>query len=246
MSSFLVFFVTTILAMLPVIELRGAIPIGMSFSLWGENALNLIESVIASIIGGILVCFLVVAIFFPLKKLLSRVTIFRNFFDFFDKKATEQLARFHKKSKQKLKQENSRTTPTMPAPTPQLLTNTRQIIFSEQKIKKLPKNHQKIENLRKCIFVFLFCAIPLPFTGVWSAGALCSLLGIGFWQSVCTLIFANLVSSGIIALFCLIFQNYIDLVLVIMAIIFVMIVLYALTKMLSSRRKIKDNSTFCD
>lgn len=262
MSSFVVFLVTIFCAMLPVVELRGAMPIGMSETLWGDGALGLLGSVTASTIGGILACFVVVAMFIPLKKLLARIPFFSRFFDYFDSKATEQLARFSSKFARvrgkftsifKRKHRPSTATKTATTSREELpVSYTRAITFpappkaktADIKAKKSRKS--KDGTFSKCVLVFLFCAMPLPFTGVWSAGALCGLLGLGFWASVTTLILANLVGSGFVAIFCLIFENYIDLVLLIMAIILLLTILYGVLKLLLSRPKIKDNSTFCD
>lgn len=263
MSEIVVFLVTIGLAMMPIIELRGAMPIGMSDAIWGGSALSLGASAIASVIGGILACFLVVAIFLPLKKLLARIEIFRKFFDYFDRKANEQLERFSRKNRPKNPQKSAiqkRHAEKILVPT-EAKNSTQprtKIVFpapqySRKKSRDFRKNSSQIRrqtntcsSLQKCVIVFLFCAIPLPFTGVWSAGALCSLLGIGVWASVVTLILANLVGSGVMVLFCLIFNSYIDLVLLIMAIILVFVMLYYLAKTLVFRQKIEKNSTFCN
>jgi len=262
MSSLIVFLVTIFCAMLPVVELRGAMPIGMSEALWGDGALGLLGSVTASIIGGILACFVVVAVFIPLKKLLARIPLFGRLFDYFDSKATEHLERFSSKFTRVRGKFTSifKRKPRSPAITKTATKSSEELPDSHKRtisfpapqkaktvdIKAKKSRKSKDETFSKCVLVFLFCAMPLPFTGVWSAGALCSLLGLGFWASVATLILANLVGSGFVAIFCLIFENYIDLVLVIMAIILLLTILYGVLKLLLSHPKIKDNSTFCD
>ena len=259
MSSIIVFWVTILLATLPIIELRGAMPIGMSTALWGECALDTWSSAIASVIGGIVACFVVVLVFIPLKKILSKIKICHKFFDYFDNKANEQLERFTRKKEQKSSQNDKKrkkmhtTHSTMHDTMQNTMQNTMQDL-TRAKIRfpsPRPRQRQKHDpeqnhTLHKCVFVFLFCATPLPFTGVWSAGALCSLFNLGFWASVLTLILANLFGSTIVILFCWAFQNYIDLVLTIMVIILVLVAIYYLAKLLASRFKSKDNSTFCD
>lgn len=243
MSSIIVFLITVLLATLPVIELRGAMPIGMSKALWGDSALSIWGSATACVIGGIVACFIVVAIFIPLKKLLSRIAICRKFFDCFDVKANEYIRRFTPKIKHNSVQnlKNNNLTPENSPAKP----HTKTITFpTSNPVLKEKKKHDN--TFAKCVFVFLFCATPLPFTGVWSAGALCSLLGLGFFPSVLALISANLLGSGVVMLFCLIFSDYIDLVLVIMAIILLLTILYYFAKFLLSSPKIKDNSTFFD
>lgn len=255
--------------MLPVVELRGAMPLGMSSALWGNFALDLGSSVTASIIGGILACFVVVTIFIPLKKLLQKIKLCRKFFDHFEVSANHYLTKFNSKNSQKTHKickkhaKNTNFDSTMQrivprsSPIPQDITShperqkaTQQITFqnkTEQSSQHPPRTKNNGKNtFSKCLFVFLFCAAPLPFTGVWSAGALCSLLNIGYFYSVTTLIFANLFGTGIMTLFCWLFQNYIDLVLTIVAIIMMFVAIYYFTKFVVLRSSKKDNSTFLD
>lgn len=233
-SSVAVFIFTIVLASLPIIEIRGAMPIGMSTTLWGEGALNSTMSMLASTLGGILACFVVVLVFFPLKKLLSRLTIFQRFFAYFDRAATLSLQKFEKKRKKMPK--NSPPQPTSPS-------MTRKIEFNSPQIPQPKKDNL---TLQKCAFVFFFCALPLPFTGVWSAGALASLLNMQFWPSVISLVLANVLSSLVVFGFCSLFQSYIDLVLIIMAIIFVLIAIYYSVAFLTKKLSKTNNSNFLE
>ncbi len=234
MSSTLVFLIAITLAMLPAIEPRGAMPFAMSTALWSDNALGIEQSLIAIIIGGILACFLVVAIFIPLKKLLKKIRPFAKFFDYFEHKADMLLLQFSNTKFIKFRKHNSQ--------------NIKKAFNKNerQKIEFNAPSNKKTEHFRlsKCFLVFLFCAIPLPFTGTWSAGALCSLLGLKFFESVITLILANIVECGFIALFCWLFAEFIDLVLIIMAIIFALTIVYYIIKLIFTRRFNKSNSTF--
>ena len=47
---------TIIISMIPIIELRGAIPFGSAVSLWGENALPVWKSFLFSVLGCTIVC----------------------------------------------------------------------------------------------------------------------------------------------------------------------------------------------
>lgn len=62
---------TLIISMVPIIELRGAIPFGSAVSLWGENALPLWKSFIFSVIGCSIVCVILTFLFWPLFKWLK-------------------------------------------------------------------------------------------------------------------------------------------------------------------------------
>ena len=84
----------------------------------------------------------------------------------------------------------------------------------------------KITDAKKMRLVFLFCALPLPLTGVWAAGALCSCLNLNYFKSVLTLVLANLVSAGCVAIICFCFGEFIDLLLYVMLIIFTLQIIF--------------------
>lgn len=69
---------TLIIAMLPIFELRGAIPFGMSMVFWGNNALNLGTAFLMGFIGSNLVIPIVVLLFNPLLNWLKRRKMFKN------------------------------------------------------------------------------------------------------------------------------------------------------------------------
>ena len=62
---------TTIISMIPIVELRGAIPFGSAVSLWGENALPLWKSFLFSVLGSTFVCVILTFLFWPIFKWLK-------------------------------------------------------------------------------------------------------------------------------------------------------------------------------
>ena len=87
---------TVIIAMFPVIELKGAIPIGMSTDYWGEFALNGSQAFIFSLIGSCLVVPIIALVFIPLVNWLKKTKIFRNFGRFIDNKVTKHSSKINK------------------------------------------------------------------------------------------------------------------------------------------------------
>lgn len=59
---------TIIISMVPIVELRGAIPFGAAKDFWGENALSLGESLLYSLIGSTVVCVILTFFFWPVLK----------------------------------------------------------------------------------------------------------------------------------------------------------------------------------
>ena len=78
---------TAIIGMLPIIELRGAIPVGVF-----TFHLSYIESFLCSFIGNILPVYFIVKYIKPLFNFLGRWKIFKKIIDWSTKKANKQIA----------------------------------------------------------------------------------------------------------------------------------------------------------
>lgn len=140
------------LSMFPLIELKGAIPLGISLGL------GYFESTIISYIGSMLP---VPLIFFTIRKIFK----FLHRYDFYDKLVNKLVDRTLKKG---------------------------------DRIKK-----------KGLLGLFIFVAIPLPGTGIWSGTLIANLLDIRFKHAFITIALGNMVagviiffiSSGIIKIF---------------------------------------------
>lgn len=135
--------IVIIVSMLPLIELRGAIPIGIGLGMSFYE--SLVISFIGSTIPAILIVYLIKYVFFFLRKL-----------KFFDN------------------------------------------IITKIEVRTLSKR----EQIDKYGYwgLFLFVAIPLPGTGVWSGSLLSYLLGMKKLKSLAVVILGNLVAGVIIAI----------------------------------------------
>mgnify|MGYP004531726115 CR=1 FL=1 len=69
---------TILIAMLPIVELRGAIPFGMSIDFWGSNALNAVDSFLVSFLGSSLVVPIIALVFIPILNWLKKTKLFKN------------------------------------------------------------------------------------------------------------------------------------------------------------------------
>ena len=69
---------TTIISMIPIVELRGAIPFGSAISLWGENALPLWKSFLFSVLGSTFVCIVLTFLFWPIFRWLKNTKLFKK------------------------------------------------------------------------------------------------------------------------------------------------------------------------
>jgi len=79
MNTLLVCIICAFLSFVPMIELKGAIPIAMSH-IWQESALSPWLACLVCSIGGVLSCFFIAFIFIFLKKRLLKIRFFRKVF----------------------------------------------------------------------------------------------------------------------------------------------------------------------
>ena len=77
---------TIFISMIPVIELRGAIPFGSSKEIWGDKALSVFEASFYSVIGSILAAVAIILLMIPLFKLLRKTKVFNRLVDSLESK----------------------------------------------------------------------------------------------------------------------------------------------------------------
>ena len=89
---------TFIISMVPIVELRGAIPFGSAKSFWGDNALSLWSSFFVSVAGSTLVCLILTFAFMPIFKWLKRTKAFKKLAEFVEKKLSKNSSKINKKT----------------------------------------------------------------------------------------------------------------------------------------------------
>lgn len=80
---------TIIIAMFPVIELKGAIPVGMNADFWGEHVLNGTQAFLFALLGSCLVVPILALLFNPIISWLKRTKLFRKLGEFIDSKVNK-------------------------------------------------------------------------------------------------------------------------------------------------------------
>lgn len=94
------------------------------------------------------------------------------------------------------------------------------------------ENGEKKSDFKKMLGVFLFVALPLPLTGVWTGSAVASIIKLKYPKAVAAVIVGNLVASGIITLLCVFFEKYIDYIILALTIIAVAVVVVLIIKII--------------
>ena len=80
---------TFIISMIPIVELRGAIPFGSAVSMWGENALPVWKSFLLSIGGSSLICVVLTFLFMPILNWLKKTRVFMRFANWIENKLSK-------------------------------------------------------------------------------------------------------------------------------------------------------------
>lgn len=92
---------TIFIAMIPVIELRGAIPFGSSKEIWGEKALSIFEASVYSVIGSIIAAVLIILLMIPIFKLLRKTKVFSRLVESLEEKFKKHSDKIVEETKEK-------------------------------------------------------------------------------------------------------------------------------------------------
>jgi len=200
---------TILIAMLPIIELRGAIPFAMSADFWGVNALSNVSAFLYGFLGSSFVVPILAIIFIPILNWLKKTKLF-------NKLAHKIEARIKSK-------------------TDKIVEDVEEKSINHTE-KENGKSSRKRFWL-KVLGLFAFVAIPLPLTGVWTGTCIGVMLGFNFWQTCVIVIAGNLTAGLIITFVCSIFPNFTNIILYIFLGLVVLFALYGLIKGFLTKKK---------
>lgn len=80
---------TFLISMIPIVELRGAIPFGSAKSLWGDHALPLWKSFLISVLGGVVVAVVLAFLFWPIFNWLKKTKFFKKIATYVENKLSK-------------------------------------------------------------------------------------------------------------------------------------------------------------
>lgn len=81
---------TIFIAMVPIVELRGAIPFGSSREIWGDKALSIFEASVYSLIGSIISAVIIILLLIPIFNFLKKTKFFNKIVASFEEKFKKQ------------------------------------------------------------------------------------------------------------------------------------------------------------
>ncbi|MFQ6724018.1 MAG: COG2426 family protein, partial [Clostridia bacterium] len=179
---------TIFVSMVPIMELKGGIPFGMSKAFWGAKALGRWQAFWWAYLGCSIVVVGLYFAFIPIMKLLRKTKIFKGLANYIDNRL--------KKQSQKYTESDNKT-------------DTDSEVLSTETINNFKKNSSSLKRtLIKMFGVFCFVAIPLPLTGVWMGVCMAVIIGLNFWQTLVSALLGNLVAGIVISTICVIFPQF--------------------------------------
>ena len=195
---------TILIATLPVIELRGAIPFATNPGFWGGLAMSNWSSFGWSLLGSCLIVPILALFFSPLIKWLKSTKAFNKIATAFENRVKSKASG---------------------------------IEGADTKSNKFSKTYWK-----KMLAIFIFVAIPLPLTGVWTGTCVAVFVGLDFWSTCASVICGNIVAGLLISLILMFFPVLNDWLFYIFLIIIALVIIYELIMFVVNKHKKKKTS----
>lgn len=164
------FLLGVILSMVPLVELKGAIPyiyVTLSNTAQQASFLNLFYAFGASVVGTSILAPILLIIFIPLIGWLKKTKLFGKFASWVEKHVKKKSDQLEAKANAKAESEEN---------------------ADEEKKRK------QIERA-KYIGLFVFTAIPLPLTGCWTASCVAALMNLKYGKSLIFIVLGNIVAG---------------------------------------------------
>ena len=217
---------TIFVSMIPIMELKGGIPFGMSKAFWGAKALGRWQAFWWAYLGCSIVAIILYFTFVPIMKFLSKTKIFKGLANFIDKRVKKQSQKY---SQGDTVEEGDVWDKN------QLIDNNHVTHRNSEDGKDLIK-----KRLLKIFGVFCFVAIPLPLTGIWMGVCIAVMLGLNFWETFISVQLGNLVAGIIISTICVIFPQFTHYLIYIFVILVIIVIIIEIIR--NKIKKIDKNS----
>ena len=99
---------TFIISMIPIVELRGAIPFGAAEAMWGANALPVWLSFLISLAGSSLVCVILTFMFMPVFNWLKKTKMFQKLAHAIEHKVSKNSEKIEESAKKEKNEKKKR------------------------------------------------------------------------------------------------------------------------------------------
>ena len=216
---------TIFVSMVPIMELKGGIPFGMSKAFWGAKALSRWQAFWYAYLGCTIVVAILYFAFVPIMKLLRKTKIFKGLANFIDNRVKKQSQKYNQHEDVKF-EDGSNLTPGK----------------DEKQIPQKDVSSDKKKKLLKIFGVFCFVAIPLPLTGVWMGVCMAVILNLNFIETFIAAQLGNLIAGIIISTICVIFPQFTHYLIYIFLILVLIFIIVEIIRNKINKNKQKNNN----
>lgn len=236
------FFTTFVVSVIPLFELKGGIlfarKVGMGF----------FESLAAAFLGSMIVFFMIFFLLQPLLKLLKRVkwfnafaTLVENYFQTTaEKSVTKNAKKSFNKSAGKSQADEHTVADSLQRDRENGCSCACADVDESASVKNTGDKATLIESTslkRKLFIVYLFVALPLPLTGVWTGTALAVFLGLKFRYALPCIALGNLTAGVIISVLAELFYKYVDYIIYAFTGLVVLSLIILIVKLILTRKR---------
>lgn len=194
---------TILIAMLPIIELRGAIPFATNPGFWGGFALNQWEAFGWSLLGSSAIVPIIALLFLPIINWLKKTKLFKKLALYIEDRVKSKSSNIEK---------------------------------ADEKSKRFSKAYWK-----KLLAIFIFVAVPLPFTGVWTGTCIAVFVGLDYMSTCISVICGNIVAGLLITLILQFFPWLNNWLFYIFLILIAVVVIYEIIKIVINKKRAQRN-----
>lgn len=205
---------TILVSMVPIMELKGGIPFGMSEAFWGVNALGRWKAFWWAYLGCSIVVVILYFSFVPIMKFFKKTKMFKGLAKFIDNRIKKQSSKMEVENVESV-QESS----------------------SNEEAEIMLKHDDNKKRLYKILGVFIFTAIPLPLTGVWMGTCISVMIGLNFWEMLVAVELGNLIAGIIISTICVMFPQFTHWLIYIFLILVVIVIIVEVVKSKLNKNK---------
>ncbi len=251
---------TILISIVPIIEIKGAIPFAMSTKIWGTVALSSVQALLFSLIGSCLIVPILALIYIPIINALKKSKLFKKLAIKIEEKVNKSKNRIESRveTSKDNNQENVRdslnTTSEEQKDNIEIKSKTPKTADLNEQTSKIDVELKKEEIIKeditkkkkydkiffiKLISVFLFVCVPLPLTGVWTGTCVAVVLGLGFGWTCLSVISGNIVAGILVSLVASI-PGFDSIYIVYAVLVFILVVIiYSLIKNFVNKKRSK-------
>lgn len=190
---------TILIAMVPIIELRGAIPFATNTGFWGKYAMNNWSAFGWSLLGSCAIVPVIALIAMPLINWLKKTKLFGKLANGIENRIKSKAS---------------------------------SINGADESGKRFSKSYWK-----KMLGIFIFVAVPLPLTGVWTGTCVALFIGLDYFSTCASVILGNVFAGFFITLILQFFPWLNDWLFYIFLIIIAIVLIYELIRHLITKKK---------